>query len=655
MFFKYPNWVWLAILVMAICIVYVPGLENVPMFDDDLLTNGTIFAEHGHLQEVRTRLFSYGSYTWVHNLFGDGWWKQRLVNLFVHIAVAFALLGFYREILKHIQPPLDDSGATQTMAQSYRDSPAIGLAIGFFALNPAAVYAVAYLIQRSILMAALFVVLALWSFLLALDRGRWWYFLLALVCYVLAVMSKEHAVMAPLAAVPLYIIVARPAPRKLLQLSVVGALMVSGAAAILLMQYGEVIGQPFDEYSRIYLKELAALGPDVEKQGYPLSILNQSYLFFKYGAIWLFPYTGWMSIDMRPPFPISLTSFPYLFGLLGYITVVILGSVLVLRHRDWRALIGLSMLIPAVLFSTEYLTVWVQDPFVLYRSYLWAIGLPGLIFFLLHGASRQVLIGIGIVMAGLFVWGGLDRIYSLSTAEHAWSDAIEKLPNDRHSVGRWRPYLNRGDAYLDQERMSEAAQDYVASSRLGDGGTGNFNLAAMLYAEGKYGKSLDFLEQAQRQGFELSSLYFQKGIAYSALGQPDKAYQELTLALNKNPVLPEREEILTHRGQAAMQLGRVDEAIADYKQVLAWAPGHKKAQLSLGMAYVMKKDYGHAQEIFSRLLALDQFGPLYYGRALANYGLKRKAEALADIHKAIEMEPSKPNYQEWLAKIIAMP
>ena len=72
----------------------------------------------------------------------------------------------YREILRHIAPPPADSGhaAGQTAAGYDKSLPALWLAIGFFALNPVAVYAVAYLIQRSILLATLFVVLGLWLF-----------------------------------------------------------------------------------------------------------------------------------------------------------------------------------------------------------------------------------------------------------------------------------------------------------------------------------------------------------------------------------------------------------------------------------------------------------------------------------------------------------
>lgn len=48
-------------------------------------------------------------------------------------------------------------------------------------------------------------------------------------------------------------------------------------------------------------------------------------------------------------------------------------------------------------------------------------------------------------------------------------------------------------------------------------------------------------------------------------------------------------------------------------------------------------------------------GPAFYARALANYSLKRKAEALSDIENAMRSAPDNPNLREWHAKILAMP
>src|SRR5262249_59397870 len=108
-----------------------------------------------------------------------------------------ALWAFYREILRHVAAP-----AGEGEPAPYWCSPALGLAIGFFAINPVAVYGVGYLIQRSILLATLFTVLALWLFARGLRRGKPWIHVLAVASYVLALLSKEHAVLAPLAPLP---------------------------------------------------------------------------------------------------------------------------------------------------------------------------------------------------------------------------------------------------------------------------------------------------------------------------------------------------------------------------------------------------------------------------------------------------------------------
>ena len=99
------------------------------------------------------------------------------------------------------------------------------------------------------------------------------------------------------------------------------------------------------------------------------------------------------------------------------------------------------------------MTVWVQDPFVLYRSYLWAIGVPGLVFVFLHGTWPRALAVVGTIVGVLFAWQAIERVLSLSTPETAWTDAIVKLSSDPRAVGRWFPYLNRGSYYADHDQF----------------------------------------------------------------------------------------------------------------------------------------------------------------------------------------------------------
>jgi tetratricopeptide (TPR) repeat protein len=646
------EWVWVPLVLIALLAIYLPGLGNLPVFDDAYLAEGTLLRDYASWRELRTRMLSYGSFVWVQALFGEGWWKQRLGNLAIHAGVVAALWALYREILRHIAASSPE--ARDTPAPPYAESPALGFAIGFFALNPVAVYAVAYLIQRSILLATLFVVLGLWCFARGLATRHARFHVAALACYALAVMSKEHAILAPLAAVPLYILIARPAPRRLALLSAAGLLLVAAAGALLALRYGEIIGKPFDEYSHVYLAQLSQLSPDAARHAFPLSILNQSYLFFEYGLRWFLPAEGWMSINLRPPFPVAWASFPQALGAIGYLAVLGGGFFLLLRYRDGRALLGVSLLLPALLFATEFATVWVQDPFVLYRSYLWAIGVPGLAFFAVHGIPRAAVLVAGLVVGALLSWQAVDRVASLETPEVAWSDAIQKLPKDPRSVGRWFPYLNRGTEYVERNEFALAMKDFEASSALGDLGMGVFNLGAVLAATGRHAQALAAFEAAEKQGYRLFNLPFQRGLSLLATGKPAEAYRQFELTRALQPPSPTRELMYLHLGRTGLQLGKRDEAARDLEQLVAIDPRHKEGRFLLAMAHITRGDPARALPILDQLLAEQPSGAAFYGRALAHHGLNRKAEALADIDNAIRIGPDNPNLRAWQAKIRAM-
>lgn len=647
--------IWLPIVLAALLAIYLPGLGNGLVFDDTLLTDDRLLVEYGSLLEFRSRMISYGSFAWVQALFGEGWWKQRLVNLAIHIGVVLALWALYREILRCIAHPPVEAGRSDEPIVSYDRSPALGLAVGCFALNPVAVYAVAYLIQRSILLATLFVVLGLWLFALGLARRKPAFHVLAFVCYGLAVLSKEHAVFAPLAAVPLYILVMRPGAKRLAALAGASALATIGAALALSLKYGHIIGVPFDEYSHVYLAQLARLSPDAPKNAFALSIVNQAYLFFEYGLRWFIPSSDWMSINLRPPFPVKWLTFPQVLGLAGYAATVIGGFWLLVRYRDGRALLGLSILFPALLFATEFATVWIQDPFVLYRSYLWAIGVPGIVFFVFHGPSPRVLLGIGLGVGALLVWQATDRVLSMATPERVWTDAIAKLPDDPRSVGRWFPYLNRGSAYVERDQFPLAMKDFETSAALGDMGMGAVNLGALLSASGDHRRALAAFDLAERQGYKLYNLPFQRGLALLALGRPAEAYRQFEITVAGNPQSPTRELALLHLARTGLPLGKQEEAIKSLEQLITIDPRHKEGRYLLGMAYYTKGDYARALDLLDRLLLDDARGPVYYAHAMANFGLKRKAEALADIENAIRLGPDHPAMHQWRARIQAMP
>lgn len=637
------EFAWLPLVLAALLIIYLPGLGNRLVFDDEYLASGRLFLDYASLADVRTRMLAYGSFTWVRELFGDDWWKQRVVNLAIHAGTVGLLWAFWREILRHVEPAPGE----------YQRSPALGIAVGIFALNPVAVYAVAYLIQRSILMATFFTVLALWLFAVAVRRASLALHGAAFLAYGLAVVSKEYAILAPLAAIPVYILVARPRPARVAAMGAVVAILAGGVAYLLVRQYGEILGKPFDEYSHVYLAQLARLQPGADRNAFALSILNQSWLFFSYGVRWFIPVAEWMSINLRPPFPVTW-GFPHVLGIVGYLAVLGGGAYLLLRHRDWRSLLGLALLIPALLFGTEFATVWVQDPFVLYRSYLWAIGVPGIAFLALHGNPPRVLLPLGLVIGALLVWQALDRVTSLATPERAWTDAIRKLPDDPRSVGRWFPYVNRGATYAETNQFGLALKDYQRASTLGDMGMGAFSAGSLLGLSGQHALALGAFASAEKEGFKGYALHFQRGLSLTALNRHEEAHREFLLARALNPPSPNFGIVLLHIGRSAVAMGKPAEALPALRQLVQLEPRNRDGRHTLAIALIMTGDPGGARDVLDGLLKEESSARAYYARALANYGLKRKPEATADIDNAIRLGGENPTLRDWRAKIKAM-
>jgi tetratricopeptide (TPR) repeat protein len=157
------------------------------------------------------------------------------------------------------------------------------------------------------------------------------------------------------------------------------------------------------------------------------------------------------------------------------------------------------------------------------------------------------------------------------------------------------------------------------------------------------------------EGYNLYNLPFQRGLALLATAKPAEAYRQFEAAWSMNPPSPTRELTLLNLGRTGLRLGRNDDAVRYLEQLLALDPQRKEGRFLLAMALTTRNQNERAYVILDKLIAEGEKGPAYYGRAVANYGLKRKAEALSDIEMAMRLAPDNPNLREWRAKIQAMP
>jgi tetratricopeptide (TPR) repeat protein len=645
------------VLIVATVALYVPGLSSDLVFDDTRLTDGTVYDHFGSLLVLQPRMLAYGSFVWLQSVFGEGWVVQRAFNVLLHLGVVGGLYVLFQQLLRRTSFS-EELQAQEGLHDSCRASLRVGVAL--FALNPVAVYAVAYLIQRSILMATLFVVWSCVAWVQGWTQRRPVLLLLSLLLYVAAVLSKETVFMAAALAVPLYVFVMRPPWRRVLLFVGLSLLALALVSIGLYARFGSLIGNVFDPASVRMLEQLEQLAPGISQHMYPLSILNQMLLFFQYGFLWFVPNIQWMSIDLRPPYPLSLTSPIHLLAGIGYVGALLASAWLVLRRSDLWGLFGLCLLCPLLLFSSEFATVWVQDPFVLYRSYVWAITIPGLIALPFIGFQPKTIYAIGVVLAMLFGALAAERVLSLRNEFTAWSDAIEKVERrtEANAVGRWRPYLNRGAYYLHEERPEAGYADLQRAASLGEPtGMALYNMGVALQMLKKHDAALAQLEVALKKGFDEPELHFHRGQSQYLTARFGDAYASFDRALTGPKQLPSvsRDAARLRRAESAIPIGRFNEAVADLELLLAQKPDNQSLLLRLGMAQVGREDAPAAMAIFDRMLAAQPSGGAYYGRAVTYMLLRDNAKALVELDRAIALEPANQSYRVVRGQLSAQP
>ena len=433
----------LFILVMAAGVgLYLPSLHH-PVFFDDIF-----FFNRNRLNDIfiagfdfKTRWLPYFLTAWVDLIFDDKILAQRIFSLVLHLLTGFMLYTLIKQVSSHAAPHRNNERAALAAAL-------------LFLLHPLAVYAVGYLIQRTILMATLFGLLSLNTYFDGLISRRKSYFVFAAFFYFLAVFSKEHAVLIPMAALALTPL-AFPITRQNCALLVLPFALYTPIAAWVIFEKLGILGHSYEELAAplISLRDLN----ESPQMLWLLSVVTQAALYFKYLGLTLIPNPGWMSVDMRVPFADHLGQPKYIFGLLAFVTTGFAGLILLLR-RGRHGLVGFALLAPWLLFVVEMSTVRIQEPFVLYRTYLWIpllfMSIPALTYM-----WSDRLFWFGTLLAALaLAIASTDRLKSFSSHYILWDDAVRKLPSTS-MPGSARAYNNRCQQNLHRGQLLAAIAD----------------------------------------------------------------------------------------------------------------------------------------------------------------------------------------------------
>lgn len=532
---------WMLLLFAAVGLVYLPFLGNPFVFDDLNFFSGSVPDTYAHAPfQFNLRWLPYASLGWTAAAFSDAVPHFfHLGNMLLHVANVILLFYLLRLLLGAVL-----TGQEQTLVRG------AWLGALVFALHPVAVYAVGYVIQRSILMATLFALLMQLAYCRGLLTGRKRWLVLAVGAYFLAGFSKEHSVLLPAVLAAMTILlrkgdgeaVGHPAASSLRGLrdknqasrTALWATWSAFAAVglLVILRAKGVFGTPYEAMAAALFEQQGIV--ESTPMLHLLSVLTQAGLFFKYLLLWWLPNPAWMSVDMREPFVSSVGEWRGWLGFAAFLAYGLMAVRLLLRGGA-TGLVGFALLYPWLQFWLEFSSIRVQEPFVLYRSYLWLPGMMLLIPLLLAKPvlsvveglpGRRALLGL-CFMALLLAPLAWNRLGTFSDNYRLWNDAALLLRSDS-APGADRIFYNRGQALAAEHKWEEAIADFKRTAALSP------QLAPVRYALGMAHVSAQQYREAIAQfdaGLAIqpddAQAYFGKGLALMGLHEREQALQQM--------------------------------------------------------------------------------------------------------------------------------
>jgi hypothetical protein len=563
------------LLLFAATLLLYAGSLHYPLVFDDVALQERNMPMFGRMwQDLAMRWVTFTTFYWTHELVAMNLAWHRLVNVILHaltVITLFALLRrLYGTVLRTTSPALESNAGAADL------SPVQLAFLGalIFALHPISVYGVAYLVERSIVMATLFSLLALFAWTEGMLGGKRQWLFASCALYFLAVFSKEHCVMLPGVAMALTLLLRKPSWSLVRELRLPLLLFAAIGAFVILRAKG-VIGAAYEPFATEAVAHLAS----VDASGiYVLSVITECAFFFKYLFLWIVPSPAWLAVDLREPIATGILSWPETAGAVAFVLYFLFAAWLLLKGGR-RGLAGFFLLFPWLFYLTELSTVRIQEPFVLYRSYLWMGGLAALVPLLLPSANPKWKFAAPGLICLCLLPLTLDRLDSFSTEWKLWNDVVAKNP-DRTRFFAERGYNKRGIASIRLGNYSDAIADFTTSLEIyGKDPLIFLNRGMARMQSGDYPDALEDFARGLELDPREAGFHVNRGIIFASTKRYAEALAEFDRALELKSG-----DAVAHfnRGLALRLMGRYDEGTASIRKgcELGHAPACKALDAS---------------------------------------------------------------------------
>jgi Tfp pilus assembly protein PilF len=545
---------WQAIvLVLATNAVYSAAIGNGFVWDDKLhLIDNVVLQENGLFRVwLTTDYINYWpltstSYWLEHQLWGLEPAGYHVTNIVLHTVSSLLIWRILLQL----------------------KIPAAWVAALLFAVHPVNVESVAWIAQRKNVLCLVFYLCALYSYLRFDENGRRGMYLLAVVCFLLAMLSKGAAV-----ALPVVVLLCLFWRRRLCARDLIDSLpffIVAGVMSLveIWFQYTNAIGDDF--------------------------VRDDSFLARLTGAgwvIWFYIDKAFMPLDLTFVYPRwKIDPADALAHIPNLMLIVLLAIAWRYRHRWGRpVLFALAYFIvtlaPVLGFINIYFMKFsfVADHYQ-YLSIIAPIALvsgAGWTYFA-QSSRRNRLAACGaatllVLMLGMASW---RQTHFYKDRETLWHDTIRKNPQC------WLAYYNLGNLVSEQGRFDVAEAHYRQALRINaDDAWAHHNLAIVLEKQGRLDEAARSFQQALQHDPRLAVVQYNLGCLRVRQQRLVQAVQHFRAALQIEPKMAKAHNNL---GAVLQSQGQADEAAGHYRRALQIDPKNVHTHLNLGRLLIQQ-------------------------------------------------------------------
>jgi protein O-mannosyl-transferase len=493
-----------------------------------------------------------------------------------------------------------------------------------FVAHPMQTQAVTYIIQRITVLASLFYLLAVLTYIKGrlsqmqhgLKQEAIIYYAATLVSFVLAMLSKQIAVTLPLVLILTEAFFIRDEKGNIQKKYLY---YFSGAVAL-----GIIIG-------------LIAVGlpretKDVTRGVYMVTSLK---VLVKYIQMMILPIGQNLDHDIKASD--SLFGIKELGSLAILLGFIYLGYYLYKRDR----LISFGIFWFFITLSVESSVIPIRDFMFEHRMYLPSFGfllaaLAGLTYIpaAIPLGKKKVPAALALTILLILAAGvaANARNYVWQSDLSLWSDAVKKSPE------KSRPWMWKGVAFTNIKKFEKAKECFDKCIEL----TPDFSMAyynrGNVYKEiGEDQKAIaDYTKAIElKKNYEMA--YFNRGVIYSKKKNYKEAIRDYDKTIELNP---DNSLAYYNRGNAYRNTKRYQEALSDYNNAIRLNPKYALAVYNRGLTKAATGNHQDALQDFDRAIALDPQNYLFFnGKGVSLNALKLYNEAILSYNTSINLNP----------------